>query len=66
VRKGRILAAANRLDHQGLVSLLDGRQWISDRVFDKLILQPPQSTPIIYGCVKVAFWQQLIGWITKV
>lgn len=37
VRKGRILAAANRLDHQGLVSLLDGRQWISDRVFDKLV-----------------------------
>lgn len=37
VRQGRIVAAANRLDHQGLVSLIDGRQWISDRVFDKVV-----------------------------
>jgi Domain of unknown function (DUF4388) len=36
-RQGRIVAAANRLDHQGLVSLIDGRQWISDRVFDKVV-----------------------------
>jgi hypothetical protein len=35
--KGRIVAAANRLDHQGLVSLIDQRQWVSDRVFDKLV-----------------------------
>ena len=37
VHQGRIVAAANRLDHQGLVSLIDQRQWISDRVFDKLV-----------------------------
>ena len=37
MHQGRIVAAANRLDHQGLVSLLDGRQWISDRVFDKVV-----------------------------
>ena len=37
VRKGRIVAAADRLDQQGLVSLIDQRQWISDRVFDKLV-----------------------------
>lgn len=37
VRQGRIVAAANRLDHQGLVSLLDGRKWISDLVFDKVV-----------------------------
>ncbi|HEY9892414.1 MAG TPA: DUF4388 domain-containing protein [Candidatus Sericytochromatia bacterium] len=37
MRQGRIVAAANGLDHQGLVSLLDGRQWISDRVFDKVV-----------------------------
>lgn len=37
VRQGRIVAAANRLDHQGLVSLIEQRQWISDRVFDKLV-----------------------------
>lgn len=35
--QGRIVAAANRLDHQGLVSLIDQRQWVSDRVFDKLV-----------------------------
>jgi hypothetical protein len=37
VRQGRIVAAANRLDHQGLVSLIDQRQWVSDRVFDKVV-----------------------------
>ncbi len=37
VRQGRIVAAANRLDHQGLVSLIEQRKWISDRVFDKLV-----------------------------
>lgn len=35
--QGRIVAAANQLDHQGLVSLIDQRQWVSDRVFDKLV-----------------------------
>lgn len=35
--QGRIVAAANRLDHQGLVSLIDQRQLVSDRVFDKLV-----------------------------
>lgn len=37
MRQGRIVAAANRLDHQGLVSLIDGCNWISDRVFDKVV-----------------------------
>jgi len=37
VYKGGIVAAANRLDHQGLVSLIDQRQWVSERVFDRLI-----------------------------
>jgi hypothetical protein len=35
--QGRIVAAANRLDDQGLVSLIEQRQWVSDRVFDKLV-----------------------------
>jgi hypothetical protein len=35
--KGRIVAAANRLDHQGLVSLIDRRKWVSERVFDRLV-----------------------------
>ncbi len=37
VYQGRIVAAANRSDHQGLVSLIDQYQWVSDRVFDKLV-----------------------------
>src|ERR687886_1224059 len=37
VYQGRIVAASNRLDHQGLVSLIDQRQLVSDRVFDKLV-----------------------------
>ncbi len=34
---GRIVAAANRLDHQGLVSLIERYHWVSERVFDKLV-----------------------------
>lgn len=37
VQNGRIVAAANRLDHQGLVTLIEDRQWLSDRVFDKVV-----------------------------
>ena len=37
VYQGSIVAAANRSDHQGLVSLIDQCQWVSDRVFDKLV-----------------------------
>ncbi len=37
VNQGRVVAAANRLDDQGLVSLIEQRQWVSDRVFDKLV-----------------------------
>lgn len=37
VNQGRIVAAANRLDDQGLVSLIEQRQWVSDRVFDKVV-----------------------------
>lgn len=37
VEQGRLMAAANRLDHQGLVKLIEQRQWVSDRVFDKLV-----------------------------
>ncbi|HEY9729260.1 MAG TPA: DUF4388 domain-containing protein [Chroococcales cyanobacterium] len=35
--QGRIVAAANRLDDQGLVSLIEKHQWVSDRVFDKVV-----------------------------
>lgn len=35
--EGRIVAVANRLDHQGLVNLIEQCHMVSDRVFDKLI-----------------------------
>jgi hypothetical protein len=36
VDQGCIVAAANRLDEQGLVRLIEQRQWVSDRVIYKL------------------------------
>lgn len=37
VYQGHIVALANRLDQQGLVSLIEQLQIVSDRVFDKLV-----------------------------
>ncbi|MEO8893447.1 MAG: DUF4388 domain-containing protein [Coleofasciculaceae cyanobacterium] len=37
VERGRLVAAAKNLDHQGLVKLIEQRQWVSDRVLDKLV-----------------------------
>lgn len=37
VCKGRIVAAANRLDGQGLTSLLRQQEWISDRILTQLL-----------------------------
>jgi hypothetical protein len=37
VYQGRIVAAANQLDQQGLVKLIEQWQVVSERVFDKLI-----------------------------
>ncbi|HBB35065.1 MAG TPA: hypothetical protein DDZ80_25645 [Cyanobacteria bacterium UBA8803] len=37
VEQGRIVAAANRADRKGLVSLIAQQQWLSDRVFAKLL-----------------------------
>ncbi len=37
VERGRLMAAAKCLDHQGLVRLIEQRQWISERVFDKIV-----------------------------
>lgn len=37
VQHGSIVAAANRLDGQGLVSLITKQQWVSDRAFAKVL-----------------------------
>ncbi|HBB32630.1 MAG TPA: hypothetical protein DDZ80_11015 [Cyanobacteria bacterium UBA8803] len=47
VYQGRIVAAANRLDHQGLISLIEQYQWASDRVVAKLVQRCcPKSKPL--------------------
>lgn len=37
LERGRLVAAAKSLEPQGLVKLIEQRQWVSDRVLDKLI-----------------------------
>jgi hypothetical protein len=37
VYQGSLVAAAMQLDQQSLVKLIEERQWVSERVFDKLI-----------------------------
>ncbi|HEY9612245.1 DUF4388 domain-containing protein [Allocoleopsis sp.] len=37
VNQGCLVAAAMQLNQQGLVKLIEEQQWVSDRVFDKLI-----------------------------
>ncbi len=46
VCRGRIVAAANRLDHRGLVSSIAQRQWVSDRVIAKLAQLCPKGKPL--------------------
>lgn len=46
VYRGRIVAAANRLDQQGLVSLIAQRQWVSARVVTKLTQLCPPNQPL--------------------
>jgi hypothetical protein len=36
-KEGHIVAATNRTDHEGLASLIEESQWVSDRVLNKLI-----------------------------
>lgn len=46
VYQGRIVAAANRLDQRGLLSLIHQRRWVSDRVIAKLVQLCPPSQPL--------------------
>jgi hypothetical protein len=46
VRRGRIVAAANRLDDRGLVSSIVQRQWASNRVIAKLAQLCPKGKPL--------------------
>lgn len=52
VHKGRIIAAANQLDDQGLVSLIKQHQWVSDRVVAKLVEWCCPSGKPLGSCLK--------------
>ncbi len=45
-RQGRIVAAANRLDNQGLISLIDKRGWLTNRAASKMGEMCALNTPI--------------------
>ena len=44
--QGRIVAAANRLDQQGLISLIKKRHWVSNQVVTKLFQFYPNDKPL--------------------
>jgi hypothetical protein len=46
VSKGSIVAAANQLNHQGLVALIDQYSWVSNRVITKLAQFCPTNKPL--------------------
>ena len=46
VYRGRIVAAANRLDHQGLVGVIAKNQGVSRRVITKLVQLCPKDKPL--------------------
>lgn len=46
IYQGRIVAAANRLDQQGLISLIKQRNWISPQVATKLFNLYPSNQPL--------------------
>ncbi len=44
--QGRIVATANRLDQQGLISLIKQRRWVSNQVATKLFKFYPNDQPL--------------------
>jgi hypothetical protein len=44
--QGRIVAVANRLDHQGLISLIKQRHWFSNQVITKLFQLYAEDKPL--------------------
>ena len=45
-RQGQIVAAANRSDNKGLITLIAKRKWLSDRVVSKMAQLCPDHTPM--------------------
>jgi hypothetical protein len=45
-RQGRVIAAANRLDGQGLISKIVERHWLSESVLSKLCAHLPTEVPL--------------------
>lgn len=46
MNQGRLVAAANQLNEQGLISLINQYQWVSQRVITKLAQFCPSSKPL--------------------
>ena len=46
VYRGHLVAVANRLDHLGLVELINQQQWVSERVVTKLAQLCPIDQPL--------------------
>jgi hypothetical protein len=44
--QGRVVAAANALDQQGLIALISRRDWLGDRAATRLAQSCPANTPI--------------------
>jgi hypothetical protein len=67
VYQGRIVAIANQLDHQCLVSLIAQRQWIGDRIFNQLAYSCPLAQPLgLYLTKKGALQAEQLKWLFQV
>ncbi len=66
VYQGRIIAVANRLDHQGLVSLIAQRRWIDERLLTQLVQSCPITQPLgSYLKHKGALQVKHLNWLFK-
>lgn len=65
--QGRIVTVANRLDYQGLVSLIAQRRWIDQRIFAQLLQSCPLHQPLgSYLKKKDALQTNHLKWLFKV
>lgn len=76
LHQGRIVAAADRLDQKGLISLLEQRNWLSDRVTGKIPMICSLNSPLglclkSQGMLqaeqlKLLFRVQVVGQVTTI
>lgn len=67
VYQGRIVAVANRLNYQGLVSLIAQSRWIEERTFAQLVQSCPANQPLgSYLKKNGALQTKQLKWLFKV